>query len=160
MSEHKHDHTHDHTHDHEHEHHETEEELRRWVDYAGAGVGLLCAVHCALTPLALSLAPIAGVGVLWREEGEGALMIALAALAVLSAVAAVLRSRHWGVALTFITSLTLMYVSHEALEANQAPALLFGLSAPLIASIAGGLGVMSAHLWSLKLQRERACCQA
>jgi hypothetical protein len=86
-------------------------------------------------------------------------MIALAALAVVSAVAAVWRSRHWGVALTFITSLALMYVSHEALEANQAPVLLFGLSAPLIASIMGGLGVMSAHLWSLKLQRERACCQ-
>ena len=41
-----------HEHEHEHEHESpSEAKVRRWVDYLGAGVGLLCAVHCALTPL-------------------------------------------------------------------------------------------------------------
>jgi len=136
-----------------------EGEARRLLDYAGAALGLLCVLHCALTPLAFVLAPVAGLGVLWREEGEEALLWGLAALALLSALTAVWRSREWRVALAFGGALAVMFMGHEVLG-HDAPE---GAGLPLLAfslSIAGGVGVMLTHLWSLRLQRARRCCVA
>jgi len=128
---------------------------RRWIDYAGAGVGLLCAIHCALTPLALILSPIAGFGLLWREEGEELMLLSLIALALISALSAAFKTRDLKVTAGFIASLTLLLVSHELADQVEGG----GLSVPLIASVIGGVGVMLCHLWSLKLQRQQRCCE-
>jgi hypothetical protein len=149
-----------------HAHLSAEGEARRALDYAGAALGLLCAVHCALTPLAVVLAPIAGLGVLWREEGEEALLWGLAALALVSALVAVWRSREWRVALSFAGALAVMFVGHEVLGHEvlaheglaQGGAEGGGAVVALGLSIAGGVGVMLTHLWSLRLQRARRCC--
>jgi len=140
-------------HHHEH-HHEPEAQVRRWVDYLGAGVGLLCAVHCALAPMALILSPIAGVGLLWSEAAEGVMLWSLIVLALVSGGAAAIKSKRLTVVLGFAISISLVLVSHELAEHDHGDA----IGWPLASSILGGLGVMLCHLWSLKLQRARACC--
>ena len=140
---------------HEH-HHEPEAQVRRWVDYLGAGVGLLCALHCALTPLALILSPIAGVGLLWSETGEGLMLWSLVGLALVSGGAAAMKSKRLSVAVGFALSISLVLVSHELAEHKHGDA----IGWPLAISVLGGIGVMLCHLWSLKIQRTRACCGA
>lgn len=160
--EHRDEHDHPHAEGAHHAHLSAEGEARRALDYAGAALGLLCAVHCALTPLAFMLAPVAGLGVLWREEGEEALLWGLAALALLSALVAVWRSREWRVALAFAGALAVMFVGHEVLGHDALGHEEAEGGAPLLAlalSIAGGVGVMLTHLWSLRLQRARRCCE-
>lgn len=140
---------------HEHEH-TPEEQVRRWVDYLGAAIGLLCAVHCALTPLALILSPIAGIGLLWSEAGEELMLWSLVGLALVSGGTAALRSRKLSVAVAFGLSLSLLLLSHELAEHSSG----HGLGWPLVSSVLGGVGVTLCHLWSLKLRRARACCSA
>lgn len=41
-----------------------------WVDQLGAGLSLVCAVHCMTTPLLLSLLPFVGLGFLADESVE------------------------------------------------------------------------------------------
>ena len=45
------------------------------VDRLGALLGSLCAVHCALTPLAIAVLPATGLGSLWTSTGEMSLVL-------------------------------------------------------------------------------------
>lgn len=135
----------------------SEASVRRWVDYLGASVGFLCAVHCALTPVALILTPISGVGFLWSEEGEHLMLWSLIALALVSGGASAIRSRNLAVTLGFCASLSLLFISHEVMEGEHDHTLSLGL----VLSLLGGVGVTLCHLWSLKLRRGQTCrCSA
>lgn len=55
--------------------------LRRlqWLDRLGAVGSLLCAIHCALLPLAIAVLPSLGIA-LWRAEGVETGFVAFASL--------------------------------------------------------------------------------
>lgn len=56
-------------------------QIRRWADSLGAAGAVLCALHCALLPLALALLPAAGLGVLASDSFEAAFTVAATLLA-------------------------------------------------------------------------------
>lgn len=53
-----------------------------WIDQVGAGLSLVCAVHCMATPLLLSLLPFVGLGFLANEVVENLLLGTSLVLAV------------------------------------------------------------------------------
>jgi ABC-type Mn2+/Zn2+ transport system ATPase subunit len=54
-----------------------------WLDPAGIGLSLLCALHCLLAPLFITLLPLTGLGILADERTE--VLLVFAALAVATA---------------------------------------------------------------------------
>jgi hypothetical protein len=58
--------------------------MARCLDGAGATASLVCAVHCALMPVAVSLLPLAGLAWLADETVERALVAASVSLGILS----------------------------------------------------------------------------
>lgn len=58
--------------------------LARWVDSLGTAGATLCAIHCALLPLALALLPVLGFGVLASPSFEVGFVMFATALAIAS----------------------------------------------------------------------------
>ena len=134
-------------------HSHSDSRLRKILDYSGASLGFICTIHCLITPLAIGALPIAGLSVLWTEEGESALLLGLLFFAVLSGGIAVWRTRAWKIAGGFVLSLTFLFSAHLMIDHHR------DQSIHLALSLLGGLGLISCHLWSLRRQRDRACCQ-
>lgn len=55
--------------------HESDNAESTLYDRLGMMLGTLCAIHCALTPIAITLAPLTGFGGLWSPTGELTLLI-------------------------------------------------------------------------------------
>ena len=58
--------------------------LSRWVDSLGSAGAVLCAIHCALLPVALVLLPMLSFGVLASSAFESGFVLFATALAVAS----------------------------------------------------------------------------
>ena len=58
--------------------------LSRWVDSLGSVGAMLCAVHCALLPIALALLPVLGLGILASPTFEVSFVLFATALAITS----------------------------------------------------------------------------
>ena len=124
--------------------------IRKMLDYIGATLGVICAVHCMITPVAIMVLPSLGLGlgVLWTEEGEEALLIGLLCFACLSGVISVWRSQAWRILIGFLISLMLLFTAHLIGHESM-------WSLPI--SLTGGFGLISCHLWSIRQQQ--LCCQ-
>ena len=92
--------------------------LPRWADRLGAFGAFLCALHCALIPVALAVVPALGLGLIAWHRLEWAFSLFATVLA--------------------ITSLWLGYRNHRAYHA-------WLLVAPGLALVWGGLLVRHAH---------------
>lgn len=96
--------------------------LPRWADRLGAFGAFLCALHCALIPVALAVVPALGLGLIAWHRMEWAFSLFATVLAV--------------------TSLWLGYRNHRAYHA-------WLLVAPGLALVWGGLLVRHLHETSL-----------
>lgn len=152
-----------------------------WVDRFGAVLGTLCAVHCAMTPIAITLLPLTGLGALWTSQGELCLLglaSLLSAPSIWSTVRLMKRSvTHtqdlklslWIFGLSWIFLILSLGLHHDLFGhevAHQHGAHLHhaashlehnahsGLS--IILSTMGGIGLAIAHYTSLKARRNEA----
>ena len=152
-----------------------EDRFDRW----GAFIGVLCAVHCALTPISLILAPIFGIGLLWTDRGEFALL----GLALLCTAPSMLSARKYQNGVKIISLFVLSWViligakSIEHLAHNERGAEKTALVVQdaelqtenkrhehdllnLSLAVLGGLGLAAAHTLNLRARRElhKSCC--
>lgn len=122
------------------------------LDKVGATASLLCAVHCALMPLVITLLPLLGLAFLADERIEWALVGFSAAMGVSSLCLGyrVHRSRR---ALTVLAvGLGLLAAGRIAERRYQEP---WGV--PLV--VVGGVGVATSHLLNRRLCHSCRLCQ-
>lgn len=128
--------------------------LARWADSLGAAGAFLCALHCALLPLALVLLPAAGLGVLASEGFEAGFTVAATLLAVASLWQGFRRHRGYHAWALVLPGLALVWAGLliEPLHASVLPH-------ALVMTVGGAL-IASAHLVNLKLSfgEGSACC--
>src|SRR5579871_842397 len=123
-----------------------------YLDNAGATASLLCAVHCALMPMIVTLLPLMGLGFLANEATEWGLVALSATLG--------------------ISSLCLGYRRHRSRRAPAVLALGMGLLATgrvaehrdlgrfgVALVVGGGLTIAAAHLYNRHLCRTCRLCQ-
>lgn len=154
-----------------------EDRLDRW----GALLGIMCAVHCALTPFSVLLMPIFGLGVMWTSKGEIALLILALLFTVPSLKSAKARRKGKRIIAFFILSWSLLvaatllkhaehsvsmsekHLSETAVHHDDESALVHHHE-PLSITLAvlGGLGLATAHLFHLRERRKahKSCCSS
>lgn len=109
------------------------------LDGAGAAASLLCAIHCALMPIVLTLLPLAGLAFLADERVDWALIGISAVLGVSSLCLGYRRHRSRR-ALAFLSAgLALLVLGHFLKEHGQP-----GLVSAFVL-VAGGLTIATAH---------------
>lgn len=117
---------------------------RKTLDKVGIAASSICALHCALAPILITVAPLVGLGFIFEEEFETTFILASLGIAFLSLV--------WG-----------FYKNHRKFE----PIYLLLLGAALIAisrmetpisflpepvlMACGGLSIAVSHYINLKL---------
>ncbi len=146
---HSHEHSHEHAHEHAHVHALINENLnarQKLVDYLGSVLGVLCAVHCMLTPAVIALLPLSQLAILWTEDAEHLLFGSIAILATFSAVLSVWKTRSWSLFFAFSISLSMMLIGHHLNESHEAQ----GFSLGLMISVLGGVGLTFCHLRHLR----------
>ncbi len=120
------------------------EERGRWYDRLGAGAATLCAVHCAVLPLAMAFLPALGLEFLASHAFEGFFLAFTAIFATLSvghSIRAHGRFFAWGLLLPGMGLL----IVERFVPAIHDHALAHGL----VMSVAGGL-VAAAHIVNLR----------
>lgn len=118
------------------------------LDRAGVAASCACAAHCALTPLALGLLPIAGLAPLAGEGAEWA-FVAVAVSVGLSSLLPGYFRRHGRARplLIFSAGVALLLSARLFLEEDAR------LEVP--AAVAGALLLAAAHVFNLRLYRAR-----
>ncbi|MER3496847.1 MAG: hypothetical protein C4320_08850 [Armatimonadota bacterium] len=87
--------------------------VRRWdVDRVGSVLGSACAVHCALSGLALASISFLGAGFWMNERLEYAFIGTTLCVGTFAARRGFLRHRSWRPALLFVTALSLIVSAH------------------------------------------------
>ena len=133
------------------------------LDRAGAVASFLCALHCALLPLVITLLPLLGLGFLSSEPVEWLLLGVSACLGVVSICFGFRehRSRRvWALAGTSIALLVTARVAAHFVGHAHAHDWAHGAAWLETAfMVAGGTLMMSAHWLNQKLCRScRRCC--
>jgi hypothetical protein len=119
------------------------------LDKVGAWASALCAVHCALTGVALGLLSVVGLGFLGSHVAEG---VFISVAVVLGTVAIVHGLRKHGSivpALIFVLGLGFITVSHFAFHHHGPMGTLF--------SVLGGLSLVAFHIVNLRMHSGCAC---
>lgn len=124
-----------------------ESALRTLVDRFGALWSLLCAVHCAVLPLVLVLAPGFALGVWWDERVERITVILVSLVVSVSLGLGFARHRGWAALMLMVPGLLLMW------SALLLPAVHHSVPAHAAAMAVGGVLVALAHLANLRLGR-------
>lgn len=125
----------------------TDSALRTLIDRFGALWSLLCAVHCAVLPLVLVLAPSFALGVWWDDQVERITVIVVSVVVTLSLGLGHLRHRGWSALALMVPGLLLMW------SALLIPAVHQSVPAHALAMACGGVLVGLAHLANLRLNR-------
>jgi hypothetical protein len=115
------------------------------LDYAGAFVAGLCAVHCLAMPFLLTVLPLLGLSFLADETTEWMIIFASIILALFSLIPAFRHHRKYRVLLLFAAGIGLIIVSHQFFEDD------FFLK--VATTSVGAILLISAHL------SNRRCCQ-
>ena len=139
--------------DHRHQHIISPKKATLWrklLDYLGIILGGVCAVHCALTPILLTLLPLTQASEIWNEKYEKLLLISILIVASLSALISIYRLRNWTLALGFITSIIGVFLAHELLHTS--------LSWGTILSVLSGVLLIFCHLYSVRRAQTNSCC--
>ena len=119
--------------------------LHRWVDSLGSVGAVICAVHCALLPVALVLLPMVGLGILASPSFEIGFVIFATALAIASLWNGYLRHRGYHAMAVLLPGLIALWAGvfipqiHETLLLHA------------LMMSAGGMLVGAAHLVNLRL---------
>jgi hypothetical protein len=121
--------------------------LSRWVDSLGSVGATLCAVHCALLPVALALLPVVGLGILASREFEIGFVMFATTLAVASLWHGYRRHRAYHAFAVLIPGLMALWAGlfvpgiHESIIAHA------------VAMSIGGSLVAVAHLVNMRLSQ-------
>jgi len=121
--------------------------LSHWVDSLGTVGATLCAVHCALLPVALALLPVVGIGMLASAGFESAFVIFATALAVVSLWHGYRRHRAYHAMVFLAPGLVLLWAG------LLIPAVHESNIAHAVAMSIGGTLVAVAHLVNLRLSQ-------
>ncbi len=127
--------------------------ISAWLDMTGFAASRLCAMHCLALPLALSILPLIGLGVLLSETTEMAFIGISILIAALSLLPAYFREHHRLRAILFFTSgICLLVISRLLFEES--------LVLKAVFLITGGTLLTTAHFVNRRLCRECEVCQA
>jgi hypothetical protein len=121
--------------------------LTRWVDSLGSVGAMLCAVHCALLPLALALLPVIGLGILASAGFEKGFVLFATALATASLWHGYRGHRAYHAFAVLIPGLIALWCG------ILVPSLHHARIPHAVAMSIGGTLVAVAHLVNLKLSR-------
>ena len=114
------------------------------LDRAGATASFLCAIHCALMPLVITMLPLLGLSFLASEPVEWALLAASATLGSWSLCLGFRQHRSRRVFMVLGVALALLLAGRLFHEHH------FGIWGPVL-MVFGGLAMMSAHLLNHRL---------
>ncbi len=131
-----------------HPHVSTEGRVARWADRIGAVVGFACAVHCALVPVLLALAPAMGVGFLDNEAFEAGLLAVAGLVATVAIIHAVRRQHPRSIIAGLLAGFGLLLAG--LLVEHDAPLL------GTVLSVLGGVVLAISHLRNSRCHRD-AC---
>lgn len=121
--------------------------LSRWVDSLGSVGAVLCAVHCALLPVALVLLPMLSFGILASPAFETGFVLFATALAIASLWHGYGHHRAYHAFLVLIPGLAALW------GGILVPALHHSPVAHGVAMSVGGVLVGAAHLVNMRLSR-------
>ena len=123
------------------------------LDRAGATASFLCAIHCAVMPLIITMLPLLGLSFLASEPVEWGLLAASATLGSWSLCLGFRQHRSRRVFLVLGAALAFL-LAGRLFEEHQ-----FGIWGP-IAMVLGGLSMMSAHLLNHRLCHACKVCSS
>ena len=121
--------------------------LARWVDSLGSAGAALCAIHCALLPVALAMLPVLGLGVLASPGFEMGFVLFATTLASASLWHGYRHHRAYHAFLWLVPGLALLW------SGIFVPALHEPVVAHAITMSLGGSLVALAHLANMRLSR-------
>lgn len=121
--------------------------MRTLLDRFGALWSLLCAVHCALLPLVLVIAPGFALGVWWDDRVERITVLLVTVVVLVSLGSGFARHRGWSAIALMLPGLLLMW------SALVVPPVHHSVAAHAAAMAVGGVLVGMAHLANLRLNR-------
>lgn len=125
------------------------------LDKVGAVASAICAVHCALTGLALSLLSVVGLGFLGSTASEVG-FIGFALVVGLWAIVHGLRKHHSPIpAAVFVLGLGCLSLSHFAFPHTHGSTSHPASLGSTIFAVLGGLSLVSFH--ALNLRYQKAC---
>ena len=127
--------------------------VRRLADRAGVAMGTLCALHCALTPVALALMPVLAAPLLGLEEAHAWIVGSLSVLAIAMTWMGWRRHRRFYASAFLIPGLVFLWGATLAFHGHALEHVLMAI---------GGTLVACAHLVNLRLAHGHvhdACCK-
>jgi len=119
--------------------------LRKFLDRFGATGSLICAVHCAVLPAVLAVAPALGLS-FWLSDGvEATIVIFVTVLGLFSLIWGYLRHRALKALLLLVPGLVLLWAGllHPELHHSRVP--------HAVVMTLGGVLVGLAHVVNLRL---------
>lgn len=123
------------------------------LDRAGATASFLCAIHCAVMPLVVTLLPLLGLSFLASEPVEWALLAASATLGSSSLCLGFRKHRKRQVFMVLGIALALLVAGRIFHERH------FGIWGPVF-MVLGGFTMMGAHLLNHRLCHSCAQCSS
>jgi hypothetical protein len=121
--------------------------IAHWVDSLGTAGAALCAIHCALLPVALALLPVLGLGVLASPGFEIGFVLVATLLASASLWHGYTHHRAYHAFLWLVPGLLLLW------SGILVPALHHPVVAHAVTMSLGGSLVSLAHLANMRLSR-------
>ncbi len=122
-----------------------------YLDWAGAATSCLCALHCALVPLAVGMLPMIGPGITAVEGVETTMLVASAALGTISVGPGFFRHGSGRALALLVAGLGLIGLGRFA-EIRDAE------TVGTVAMVSGGLAIAASHLVNRRLCRACARC--
>ncbi|MFO0744354.1 MAG: MerC domain-containing protein [Myxococcota bacterium] len=116
------------------------------LDRFGAFLGIACAIHCIVVPLALGVLPTLGLGFLAHEGVDLAIVATASLAAVVAAWLGWRTHRDARIVLGFVASIGLLVLAHAIGESHVGARAL---------SVCGGIGLAATHFWNTR--RSRSC---
>lgn len=121
------------------------------VDRVGMTASTLCAVHCALSPLLITIAPLVGLGFLFEEKFETIFIMATVGLGFLSTAWGFLKKhRSFEPFYLLLLGAAIFYISHNFHDLHQF------IPHPISMAL-GGLSIAISHFVNLKLCHHYDC---
>ena len=121
-----------------------------WIDSLGSASATLCAIHCALLPVAIALLPVLGLGVLASAGFEQGFVLFATLLGVSSLSQGYRRHRVMTALAWLVPGLLVVWAGVYLPVLDTSPA------GHAIAMTIGGTLIATAHLINLKLTRGHA----
>lgn len=115
------------------------------MDKVGMAASSVCALHCALAPLLITLAPLVGLGFLFEESFEIVFMLGTIGLAFLSIAWSFIKT-HQNILpfFLFLLGAAIFYIGHQNWVLTDI------VPHPLLMAM-GGLSIAISHYINLKL---------